>query len=211
MSEKKLKLKWDEKYKCYDVEIYDPDATVADFEEACQDLFSGDEAYRKYSDSCLGCCICCSERIPVTRLDLERMYVKYRERNGCESTDFKEWVEKIAGIERIGECVDVTLMVDGDCICKFWDREKGLCSVYRERPFACRTYLCAPMSHRLEELRSQIINKGQDDLVPHLCQDAPELYQKKNDFAKVKSYSDIKIRDICSKRLWRQLTDHEEV
>lgn len=206
----KLKLKWDDEYGCYDIEIKDPGATVGDFEEVCQDLFSEQEAYRKYSDSCFGCCICCSERIPVTRIDLERIYKSDHGRGNGNEADFRKWAERVASAQKSGECVDVTLQVDYYCICQFWDREKGLCSIYQARPFACRTYLCAPMSRRLEELRSQIINMGQDDLVPHLCQDAPKIYRKKNAFTERESYKDIKLRDICTKRLWRQLVGRSE-
>ncbi len=206
----KVMIRWDEEYSCYDVEINDPDATVAEFEEACQDLFSGAVAYRRYSESCLGCCICCSERIPVTRIDLLRVYELFHKNDEWDERDFRKWAEGISEIKRIGGCVDVTLGVDECSICRFWVREKGICSIYQARPFACRSYLCAPMSRRFEELRSQIINMGQDDLVPQLCEDVDEIYQNKNAFAKVNSYGDIMIKDICSKRLWRQLTDHRK-
>ena len=49
--------------------------------------------------------------------------------------------------------------------CALWDRKAGLCSVYASRPLICRTHICAPLSWRAAEVRAQIVNAGEDELV----------------------------------------------
>lgn len=204
---KKIIVKWDEEFCCFDIEILDPEATAGEFEEECRDLFSEDHIIRKYSDSCIGCSICCSERIPITTIDLIRIAAGDRNPQSVDEMDIKKLADDIVTVTRFGSCIDVTMKVDEWGICRFWVKDKGICSIYRYRPFACRTYICAPVSRRFEELRTQIINQGQDGLVSLMFCDKEidDLYKFKNTFADARKYHDIKLRDICNKRLWRML------
>lgn len=208
---KKIIVKWDEEFCCFDIEILDPEATAGDFEKECQDLFSEDHVLRKYSDSCIGCSLCCTERIPVTKIDLIRIVAGDRDPQSVDEQEIKRLAGDIVTVTKVGSCIDVTMNVDEWGICRFWLKEMGICSIYRFRPFACRTYICAPVSRRFEELRTQIINQGQDGLVSFICGDEEidDVYKCKNAFTDAKSYDEIRIKNICTKRLWRMLLWHE--
>lgn len=182
---------WDEEFGCYDVMVLDAAATVGEFEERCRRVLAGEQIRRKYSDSCIGCSICCSERIPVTLCDVLRIV-------GERSGDVLGVARGLVEVESYGRCADVKLRVDDLGICRFWQKDRGRCSIYEKRPFACSTYVCAPVSWRFEELRSQVINRGQDDLVSF-------LFEERSDPSFAMSYHEIRIKDICTKRLWRAL------
>lgn len=196
---KVVSVQWDEEYGCYDVRVGDDQATVADFEAECEQVLSASSAVRSYSEQCPGCCLCCSERIPVTAIDLLRIDRGFFEKRTLED------MEEVIRIAEFNGCYDITLQTDSSEICKMWDKERQLCRIYQKRAFACRTYICAPMSWRMEELRSQIINKGEDALVKLLVPEAREYQKLKSAFDGVQDYGELLIRDVCSKRLWNSL------
>ncbi len=191
MSEK-VRIWWDETYECYDVGVLSDDAAVGDVEREGEIVLSGRAARRRYGSSCNGCCICCGGRIPLTPGDISRMM-----RAGLGAgKSVREWLSRYCRIEDLGPCLDVTLKCIDD-ICCLWDRERSICSLYEARPFVCRTYICAPFSRRLEELRSQIVNYGENLLEEMIVM---------GDFDGNK-FAGIPLRNICSKELWGWLRD----
>lgn len=189
-----VRIWWDEEYGCYDIGVLSEDATVGDVERAGNLIFTGAAARRRYGSSCEGCCICCGGRIPLTPGDISRM-IKAGLGVGLS---LKGWLDCYGRVEDLGPCLDITLKCCDDDICSLWDRKKAICSLYQARPFVCRMYICAPFSRRLEEVRSQIVNYGEDLLGEMIL---------KGDFNGGDEFAEIPLRNICSKELWYCLKD----
>jgi hypothetical protein len=116
------------------------------------------------------------------------------------------WVEAYGLVQHQDGCVDVSLSLDELETCALWNRKVGLCSVYESRPLICRTYICAPLSWRASELRGQIVNAGEDELVRMLGLAAGYGGdEKQQPFSGVLDYGAVLLRDVCSDRLWRSL------
>jgi Fe-S-cluster containining protein len=200
----KLQLKWDNRYHCYDVRVLQPDATAGDFEAACDQVFSQEQRGMRYGRECIGCHNCCRDRIPVTSIDVLRL----REATGTTS-DLPGWSESYLDLSRDGKCIDLTLKVRKDRICQFWQKENGRCRVYLQRAFACRSYICSPMSHRLKMLRSEIINQGEDELVRLTVAGAAKEYQQRSCFTGIVDYRRLPLKKACSPQLWHYLMLHD--
>jgi Fe-S-cluster containining protein len=199
----KVCVQWDMNYLCYDVELFDREATVADFEEACNKIYLN-ETKKQLGKRCIGCPKCCSGRIPITAIDL----LRYQGGEVGKELSLANWLAQYADIEYEGKCVDISLKTDHNQLCLFWEKENGRCSVYKYRSLACRTYICTPMSVRLEELRSELINKGEDELVRLINTDTKSPYKSKNTFSDAGAYEQVKLRNICSRKLWNDLNCH---
>lgn len=197
-----LIIRWDDEFQCYDVVVMSKDATVADYEKGCEEVFSSETAVRNYASSCFGCNKCCCGRIPVTLYDIYRLKAVGV---GTE-LDIRQWIKKYARVKNFGKCLDICLSVMDDGVCIFWDRDRGKCRVYEGRPLVCRSYICAPLSWRGENLRTQVINSGEDELVNFLIGKSPSLIIDEKNFAMRYSYENLLLRDILTKRLWHYLT-----
>ena len=185
---------WDEDNGCYDLDVRDPEATVADYERVVEQVLAAPDAIHKYSDNCIGCGVCCGGRLPLTAADL------YRLKKGGLGAALPpdRWVSTYGSAQRQRGCLDITLRLDKYETCALWDRKAGLCSVYASRPLICRTHVCAPLSWRAAEIRTQIVNAGEDELVSMLSSQP---------FAGVIDYTGVLLKDVCSSRLWRCLAD----
>ena len=203
MSNEKIICKWNNEEECYDLEVSDLTATVADYEATVSRILAEANARKTYGDHCAGCSICCGGRLPLTVVDLYRL--KFAGLG--MSLPLNRWVAEYGVVEKRNGCVDITLRLDEYETCALWNREDGLCSVYQSRPLICRTYICAPLSWRAGELRGQIVNAGEDELVRMLGlvnrSDEPETNEP---FSGILDYGGVYLRDICSDRLWRSLT-----
>jgi Fe-S-cluster containining protein len=107
-----------------------------------------------YGD-CEGCSLCCQERLPVTSIDV----LQIRKALGLDAME----VFGFLWVEVQGPAVDITLRRRKQR-CIFLDQQ-GRCKIYNQRPLACQTYLCCQTGPRFQEMRSQIINAGMDELV----------------------------------------------
>lgn len=104
---------------------------------------------------CAGCHLCCHEPLPVTSIDLF---------NICRALEI-DFIEafKYLNLEVDGKVVDITFKRrNGACI---FLNKQGRCRIYNDRPFLCQTYICCHMHEAVEELRSQVVNQGMDELV----------------------------------------------
>ena len=147
----KVSFWWDNETECYDLEVLDPSATVADYEKTVGGILATPEARKKYSEHCVACSICCGGRLPLTVVDLYRL--KF---GGLGmALPLNGWVADYGVVQRQDGCVDVTLRLDERETCALWNRKDGLCSVYKSRPLICRTYICASLSWRASELRTR--------------------------------------------------------
>ncbi len=184
---------WDKDNGCYDLDVCDPGATVADYEQAVDQRLAAPDAIHKYSDNCIGCGICCGGRLPLTAADLYRL-----KKGGLGmALPLDEWISVYGSVQRQGGCFDITLQLDDYETCALWDRTAGLCSVYEKRPLICRTYICAPLSWRAAEVRAQIVNAGEDELAGMLAS---------RSYTGALDYNGVRLKDVCSGRLWRCLT-----
>lgn len=184
------------------MKVIDPSATVADYEQTASDALAAPDAVKKYGDHCLACSICCGGRLPLTVVDLYRLKM-----GGLGmALPLGEWVNTYGTLQRQSGSLDITLRLDEQETCALWDREAGLCSIYKSRPLICRTYICAPLSWRASELRSQIVNAGEDELARMLgLADGGGEGEKMQPFSGVLVYGVVLLRDVCSARLWRSL------
>lgn len=194
---------WDEEMECYDLNVKDPAATVADYEQVVSQVLAMPDAIRKYNDSCIGCSLCCGGRLPLTAVDINRL----KTAGLGFDLSLDAWVSAYGSVQRLGECFDITLRQDEFETCELWHRGAGLCSVYDKRPLICRTHICAPLSWRASEIRAQIVNSGEDELVSMLgLMGESGEHGKPQTFAGVLDYGGVLLRDVCSDRLWRYLT-----
>lgn len=200
----RVRVWWDGAAGCYDLAVLDQGATAADYEQAAGQVLAEPGAVRRLSAGCAGCSICCGGRLPLTAVDLYRLKM-----GGLGvALPLDAWVSAYGSVQRRGGCVDIALRLDDYETCVLWDREKGLCSAYESRPLICRTYICAPISWRASELRTQIVNAGEDELAKVLGLAGVDGGDgKPQPFAGVLGYAGAPLRDVCSSRLWRSLTD----
>ncbi|MEQ8174707.1 MAG: YkgJ family cysteine cluster protein [Syntrophomonadaceae bacterium] len=104
---------------------------------------------------CAGCHLCCHEPLPVTSIDLASICRAFQ-------IDFID-AFKYLNLDVDGNVIDITLKRrNGDCI---FLNKQGRCRIYNDRPFLCQTYICCHMHEGVEELRSQVVNQGMDELV----------------------------------------------
>lgn len=107
------------------------------------------------TEQCEGCHLCCHEPLPVTSIDLL---------NICQALEL-DFIGafKFLNIEVESNVIDITLKRrNKDCV---FLNKQGRCRIYNYRPFLCQTYICCHMHEALEELRSQVVNQGMDELV----------------------------------------------
>jgi Fe-S-cluster containining protein len=199
----KVRCWWDGETGCFDLEVLDPAATVAEYERVVSQALAVPDAVRKYSDNCSGCSLCCGGRLPLTVVDLYRLKMA----GLGVALPLDAWVSAHGSVQRQGECFDITLRQDEEYeTCTLWNRDAGLCSVYEKRPLICRTHICAPFSWRASEIRAQIVNAGEDELVIMLgLMDGKNSHGKPQPFAGVLDYGGVLLRDVCSDRLWHYL------
>lgn len=199
----RVRIWWDGDANCYDLEVLDREATVADYERAAGQVLDGPEAVRRHGAACEMCSICCGGRLPLTVVDLYRLKM-----GGLGAgLPLDGWVSAYGSVQRRGGCADITLRLDEYETCILWNRGAGLCSAYESRPLICRTYVCAPFSWRASELRIQIVNAGEDELARVLgLAGADGGDGRTQPFAGVLGYGGVLLRDACTARLWRCLT-----
>ncbi|MGQ9755557.1 MAG: YkgJ family cysteine cluster protein [Desulfotomaculales bacterium] len=201
----------------YDVTITDAQATIGDYLDALEKFLDTVplDKLRNPRGDCLGCDLCCYERIPLTSIDYFRL-AKH-----LAGSDGRAFFDRFAWVTVDGRAVDITLRRDDRGRCCFLDPQEKVCRVYRVRPFVCRTFTCAPASQRALRLRSIITNTGEDELVriwlalsDHagrlLVHEAHRPSVKRSDWGPTPfngqiSYADIRLKTVCPSNFWRTL------
>lgn len=200
--------------KGYDIKIKAPEATVQDYIDALDDFIETSGCYRSRQpelETCMGCDLCCQERIPVTIVDalnmaegdLEKAFAAY----------LHVYVE-----ERV---VDITMALDPSGKCVMLNKDRGLCGTYGNRSLVCHTFVCCPSTRNARQLREEIVNAGEDELVRAwfrvrdlkgnlIIHDALEPTPDYRDYPETpfkgcSDYSKIKLKKICSPQLWKKL------
>ncbi|MCL1976093.1 MAG: YkgJ family cysteine cluster protein [Firmicutes bacterium] len=192
----------------HDLRLTSDDATIGDMLEALSDFAE------KHLYKCLGCDGCCYERAPLTILDIPALATllpagKFPAHMVCQA--FAEVYIDQDGI------IDIALRRDEQGACLFLDKERKCCRHWQSRPFVCRSHFCLPRSNRLEALRQDIVNNGENELIRVLlCEQADgatplilpsiDIINYPPDQAYLsQEWQRIKVKSLVSSKFWRKL------
>lgn len=182
----------------YDVHLLDERATVADYIRLL-DAFLDEKVA-----PCLGCDLCCSQRIPLTLPDIYTYA-------GKERNSIAAFIKEKAEVRYNGKAVDIKLGQRGDDSCIFLDRENQKCSDHIHRSLTCHTYICLPQTPRARDLREELINKGEDALVAALFDlglledDGRSEHYPINEVWQNKTFDEILLKDALSPSVYEAL------
>ncbi len=198
----------------YDVRVNSEQATVQDYIDALDNFIEHSGCYRsrnEIADSCYGCNLCCQERIPVTLVDALKI---------C-GNDIKRCFKDVLYVYVEGRVVDITMGLDDEGRCIFLDKEKGICSNYLNRPLVCHTFVCCPSTRTAKELREEVVNAGEDELVRSwfnikgangrlVIHEGVSPKPDARDypvtpFSGSEDYRQVRLKNICSPGLWKRL------
>lgn len=198
----------------YDVLVYNEQATVQDYIDALDSFIEHSGCHRTRNaaaDSCYGCNICCQERIPLTLVDA--LTVSDNNINKCFREIVYVYVE--------GRVVDITMGLDEQGRCIFLDKERGTCSNYLKRPLVCHTFVCCPSTRTAKDLREEIVNSGEDELVRSwfkikgtdgrlvihegISPNPDARDYPGTPFSGSDDYRQVRLKDVCSPALWKRL------
>lgn len=182
----------------YDVHLLDEEATVADYIRLLDEFLDEKVA------PCLGCDLCCSQRIPLTLPDIYTYA-------GKERDSIAAFLKEKAEVRYNGKAVDIKMAQREDDSCVFLDRENQKCSDHIHRSLTCHTYICLPQTPRARALREELINKGEDALVAALF----ELGLLEDEGRSVhypivpqwqgKTFEEIKLKEVLSPSVYEDL------
>lgn len=180
----------------YDVCLLDEDATVADYIRLLDEFLDEKVA------PCLGCDLCCSQRIPLTLPDIYTYA-------GKEKESIAAFLEEKAEIRRDGRAVDIKVAQRENGSCVFLDEEHHRCADHPHRSLVCHTYICLPQTARARDLREELINGGEDALAGALF-DLGILTDGEKDYPvdprwQGKTFDEIRLRDVLSPSVYTAL------
>jgi len=212
-----IKIQADKQADGYSFKLYlSGDASVQDYLDVLNHYYLTGKLTRLWPDNnglCEGCHHCCHEPAPVTLQDAYRLMAGL-------NTDWAGlfsylWVEEQQG------AVDITLRRPGGDACIFLQSDSR-CSIYAYRPLVCQSYLCCPRDENHEDLRSIIVNQGEDALVRQALiefkgqgcsiplnkgssrririEDWPP-----NQMSKAKDYRQVRIKDILPAKTYQKM------
>lgn len=180
----------------YDVHLLREDATVGDYIRLLDEFLDEKVA------PCLGCDLCCSQRIPLTLPDVYTYA-------GRERDSVSAFLKEKAEILRNGKAIDIKLAQKADGACIFLDETEHRCTDHPHRSLVCHSYICLPQTPHARDLREELINKGEDALVGALF--ALELLEGGSENYPVdpawqdKGFDDILLKDVLSPSVFEAL------
>lgn len=201
----------------YDVQVLDASATVRDYLDALNQFQDEKVA------PCLGCSGCCWERAPLTAPDIFT-FGEILFDGRISDRPIRRFLESYGIVYAKDGMVDIILRRDEEGACIFLDKQHHQCKHHRLRSLVCQTYICLPKSRRAAELRGQLVNAGENELVrryaleyhgqpPHVDEGGGpvdwEAYEGKG-FTDKTSFEDILLRDVVDEALWKRLTAKED-
>lgn len=204
-------------YVGYDLQVADPEVTVGDYLAALEEFLATAALDKRLNPGgrCLGCDLCCHERIPLTSIDYFHLVEHLTGGDGVA------FLVRFTRVTVNGRVVDISLQRDEAGRCCFLDPREKMCRIYPVRPFVCRTFTCAPASRRARRLRSIVTNVGEDELVRvwlAASHRAGELVIHEADqpsvdpedwgptpFAGCRSFHEVPLKAVCPPHLWRVL------
>ncbi len=174
-SRAKAFLSVDENGNCAcDLQLVSPDATAEDLLQALADFAAENMA------DCRGCPGCCQERAPLIAADIPALATLLPDAGRWPAHAVCRAFARVS-VEGNG-AADIILRRRENNSCCFLDEAEGICREWPARPFVCRSHFCLPRSPRLQELRSRLINQGEDELLRLLMAEeaagAPPLLER---------------------------------
>ncbi len=195
-----------------DIRILDPLASVSDLMDALDEF-----AARCLAD-CKGCDGCCQERAPLLSPDIVPLAALLPQPPLWPAHAVVERFGRLSVQDGVS---DIILRRDDDSVCAQLDRQSNCCTIWRRRPFVCRSHFCLPRSDFLELLRQDIANLGINELTRLLLAEeaagAPPLDgilladrlsaddYPLNCFSDKSDYHDILLKNCVSPDLWQKL------
>lgn len=200
----------------YGLKIVDINLSIQDLLTEVNQFFEKGKIERLWPEGCsdcFGCDLCCHEPLPVTSIDVENIS---RAKNVSFTDAFK-----YLRVETRDNIVDITLKRTRNNRCVFLNKD-GICSIYKYRPFICQTYICCQTEDAVEELRSQVVNQGMDELIrtsiiafKNEGRDLPVNYGKqgsinledwhKNCFTGKHNYAEVALKNVLSANCMKAL------
>lgn len=197
----------------YELRIKDREINIKEMLDELNSFFAQagvERLWHNGGDSCYGCNRCCYEPLPVTSIDV------YNLCQACNASIVD--IYRCLYVEVKQGIIDVTLRRSKKEKCIFLNN-KGKCQVYDKRPFLCQTYICCQTTAAVEEMRSQIVNQGMDELIRLSLAafqggDLPFPVDRgkraeidpvqwcSNVFTGKRSYSQLRLREVLSSDLW---------
>lgn len=204
----------------YDVRVADPTASVQDYLDAVNAAIDKGGLFRGRAEraDCMGCDLCCAERVPLTSIDALRL-----RRHLAPGDSVTGFLRKSGYVFVDGAAVDITLGFDQRGRCCFLDKERRLCRVYAHRPLVCQTFICCPQTRRARKLRECIVNRGEDELVrmwllengnrdirPLINESVGRPAATLDDwppgpFSGKTAFAEVLLQDVCPPKLWREM------
>jgi Fe-S-cluster containining protein len=182
----------------YDVTVNDENATIGDYINML-DVFLEEKVA-----PCIGCDLCCKQRIPLTLPDLYTYAGKKKE-------DIEAFLKEKAVIKKSGSVYDVQLAQRNDGSCIYLDQKNQRCLDHSQRSLVCHTYICLPQTERARNLREELINNGEDALFGALFDlgileeaKGKENYPR-NPLWQGKSFDEIKLKEVLSPSVYKAL------
>ncbi|AQS59540.1 YkgJ family cysteine cluster protein [Desulforamulus ferrireducens] len=204
--------------KSYDIEVLDPQATIQDYLDAINYFIE-----TTMEPPCRGCDECCWERIPLTSIDALTYVEKLAEQLDLEKNwPLLSFLKDYCYIYVEGPVVDISLGYTLEGACGFLNQEERICSNYMARSLVCQSFVCLESSEQAQELRSQLVNAGMDELVRLWLIQSQQAGQKPfmheqhqaapcledypvNAFTGKVGYGQVLLKDVCTPELWGQI------
>ncbi len=201
----------------YDVLIRGTGASVQDYLDTLNTAISALplQRTRRRARHCRACDRCCAERAPLTAIDCLIL------KNAVGEDSLESFINRYTTVSVKGPVVDITLKQDDEGRCIFLNHKKKTCRFYEARPFVCQTFICSPATRRALELREEVVNKGEDELVRLWFKTDMVVHQAYNPgpnpadwpptpFTNKSCYSSILLKAVLSPNLWQKLTRPEQ-
>lgn len=200
----------------YEIKIIDRQANLQDLlDELNQFIEQGnlERLWPQGQHSCLGCDLCCHEPLPLTSIDV----IQICQARGIDLIE----AYKYLWVEAQDNMVDITLRRSRGGRCIFLQSD-STCSIYDNRPFLCQTYICCQTTPQIEELRSQVVNMGMDELIRISIQRFSSVGKNlplnrshnakmnikdwgKNEFTGKNNYAGILIKNVLASDLFKHM------
>jgi len=200
----------------YELNIIDKKASIQDLLDELNLFIEEGNLERCWpagQNNCYGCDLCCHEPLPLTLIDVKNIC----QIKGISLIDaFKYlWVETQDNV------IDITLRRSRGGRCIFLQSD-STCSIYENRPFLCQTYICCHTTPQMEELRSQVVNMGMDELIRASIQEFSLVGRSlplnrshnarvdikdwsRNQFTDKYNYSQILIKNVLTSDLFKHM------
>ncbi|CCO06983.1 YkgJ family cysteine cluster protein [Desulforamulus hydrothermalis] len=201
----------------YDIEVLHPRATVQDYLDAVNEFIE-----KNTDPPCRGCDECCWERIPLTSIDVYNYLQQANLLQLDKRRPLLDFLEKYCYVYVEGGAVDISLGFTLEGACIFLNQQERICSAYACRSLVCQSFICLESTLRAQELRSELVNAGMDELVRQWLWQSRQAGRKPvaheahnpnpnladypaNGFTDKTSYRQVLLADICSRKLWSKL------